>query len=83
MTIDVFIQKISVAILNPLIWFAFVLAVVYFLYGIFIYIREADNEEKRKDGANHILWGAVGMFIMFSAYGIIRLVLDTLNIPYN
>ncbi|MEK7157890.1 MAG: hypothetical protein AAB688_02305 [Patescibacteria group bacterium] len=65
-------------ILTPLIYLIFALALLIFLYGVFEFIKNSDDAEERKKGGQHILWGIVGMAIMFSAYGIINFVLNTM-----
>ena len=67
-------------IIQPGLLFLFFLAFVYFTWGIYNLIRKADSEEERKTGRNHILASAIGMFIMLGAYGIIRLIANTLNV---
>ncbi len=76
---DRLFANITQEIVNPLLTLIFVLALVYFLWGVFTFIRNAEDGEKRKEGAQHILWGVVGMFIMVSAYGIINLIAATLR----
>jgi|SRR3989344_521396 len=73
------IRKINQAIIEPIIALLFALAVVYFLWGVFVFVRSADDEEGRKTGGRHILWGLIGMFIMISVFGIMRLILNTIG----
>ncbi len=75
------LARITDAIVNPLIVLLFGVAMVYFLWGVFVFVRNADNEEKRSEGAMHIFWGIVGIFIMVSVYGILRMFLNTFGIP--
>ena len=49
------------------------LAVLFFLYGVMEFIAGAGNEEKRTQGKRHIIWGIIGIFIMISVFGIMRL----------
>jgi hypothetical protein len=72
------LANIKSEIVNPLIFLMFALATVYFLWGVFLFIRGGADSEARSVGLNHILWGAVGMFIMVSAYGIINFVVATI-----
>ena len=58
----------------------FALALVYFLYGVFIFIRNADNEDVRDTGKSHMVWGVVGLFIMVSVYAILRIVIGTVGV---
>jgi len=73
-------QKIFTNIIDPAIYLIAALAVVYFLWGMFTFIQNADNPEKRKDGYMHMLWGIIGLFIMVSAKGIINIILKTMGL---
>jgi hypothetical protein len=66
-------------IVNPMITLLLALAVLYFIYGVFEFVRNADSPEDRKKGGMHILWATIGIFIMISAYGIISLVKGTIG----
>jgi hypothetical protein len=67
-------------IIGPGLLFLFGAAFIYFVWGVFKLVRSADNPEERKIGGMHILYSAIGMFIMLGAYGIIRLIANTLNV---
>jgi len=81
MIIQEFLGKINYYILNPLILLLFAVAFLLFIFGIFQFISSETTDAKREDGKKKILWGLFGMFIMFSAYGLIRLILGTFGIP--
>ena len=78
-TIVPFLNKVSGYILNPLILILFSVAFIYFAWGV-INLITADAS-KKSEAKDAVVWGLVGMFIMFSTYGIIRLILDTFGIP--
>ena len=75
------LAKIKTEILNPIIWLLFACAVGYFLYGVFVFIQNQDNEEAQKTGKNHMLWGILGIFFMIAVYGILGLIAKTLGVP--
>jgi hypothetical protein len=83
MTILEFLNKINQFILNPLITLAFAVALLYFFIGMFQFINSETADAKRDLGKRKILWGLFGMFIMISAYGLIRLILGTFDITPN
>lgn len=87
MSITVLLGKINAVILNPLIVLMFGIALLVFFWGIFQFILRNDDETAREQGKKSMMWGLVGMFIMFSAYGIINLILNSLGInagyPFN
>ena len=75
------LKAINDTILNPLIVLLFALALVFFLYGVVEYLfLYADNDEARKKGRSHIVWGLVGMLIMFGAFTIIKIIIATLGV---
>ena len=73
------VQKFFDLIVNPIIQLLFAAAIVYFVWGVFTYIRNADDSSERISGANHILWSTVGLFIMISVWGIIALLERTIG----
>ncbi len=79
-TIDTFLGKLNAKIINPLIEFAFIIALVVFLWGVMQFIRGASKEEKRKEGREHMMWGIVGFLIMFGVWGIINILVNTFGI---
>lgn len=76
---DTLIEKILDNIVNPLVLLMIGLAVVYFLWGVFEFVRNAESSEERKKGGTHMLYGALGLFIMVTAYGILNLILRTIG----
>ncbi len=79
-SLDKFIQNVDDLIINPLIIFLFALAVAYFLWGIFEFLSNTDNEEKRTSGKKHMLWGIIGIAIMMAVWTILSILINTLNI---
>ncbi len=80
MNVDTILLRINKYILNPFIGFLFVLASVLFVYGLVRYLLAGEGEQDRETGKRHMLWGIVGMFIMISVFGIMRLVVNTFGI---
>jgi len=80
MTIVPFLGRVNDLILNPLIALAFGVSFVYFFYGIVKFLRLEAGDSSRKEAQNAILWGIIGMIIMFSVYGIIKFVLATFGV---
>lgn len=68
------------AIVIPLIAFLFFLTMLIFVWGIFGLIAHGDDSTARQDGQRHILWGVIGMFIMIAAYGIVRVIGNTVGV---
>lgn len=80
--LDSFLTNVNSQIINPLISFLFALAIIYFLYGVFQFIGNQDNEEKKTTGKAHMLWGIVGITIMLGVWTILGIVLNTV-VPSN
>lgn len=67
-------------IVTPAIYLIVAVAVVYFVWGVMVFIQNADNPEKRKEGYQHMIWGIIGIFIMISAKGILSIISSTLGL---
>lgn len=76
-----FLAKVVEQIVNPLILLLAAAAFVVFLWGVYEFIANAADETKRQDGRRAILWGLVGLVIIFGAYGIINIALGTFSLP--
>ncbi|MCR4334230.1 MAG: hypothetical protein NUV47_00670 [Patescibacteria group bacterium] len=74
------LTKIADYIVNPAIGLMFALALIFFLYGVFEYFVKSNDPTARVTGSQHILWGLVGMVIMFGAYGIINIIKGTIGV---
>lgn len=79
-TLNGFIGNVDKYIINPLIYLLFALAVVFFLYGVFEFLLNQTNEEKKTAGKSHMLWGIVGLTIMLGVWTILNIVLNTFQI---
>lgn len=75
-TVERILNAISSGILIPLVNFLFVLATVVFLYGVIRYVIAQSDQTKISDAKRIMMWGIIGMFIMVSAWGVIRLFCD-------
>ena len=79
-TVDLIDRFVS-AVINPLIALIFAAGLVVFIFGLVEYLYGLSTDtEKKNDGKRHMLWGIIGMFIMSAAFGILRLVANTLNV---
>ena len=64
-------------ILDPVIGVLIAVAVVLFLYGVIKYIVSGDDETKRKEAKNYIIYGIVGLFVMVSVWGLVGILTGT------
>jgi succinate dehydrogenase/fumarate reductase cytochrome b subunit len=75
-----FITNVDNTIINPLILLLFALAIVYFLYGVLMFILNQENEEKKTAGKSHMLWGIAGITIMLGVWTILNILINTLGL---
>lgn len=70
-------DKIKSEIIQPIIILLIAVAIGYFLFGLMEFVRNQDNETAQEEGKQHMLWGVIGVAIMFSVYGILHLINTT------
>jgi hypothetical protein len=59
----------------------FALAFVAFLWGVLnAYFLSGDDESKRAQGHQFILWGIIGMVVLVSVWGLVNILLSTLGL---
>lgn len=79
-SLDTFIHNVNKLIINPLIVLLFALALAYFLWGVFQFISNQENEEKKTTGKSHMIYGLIGVAIMIGVWTILSILMNTLNI---
>jgi hypothetical protein len=67
------IAKIEAHIITPLVTLLALAAFVLFVWGVIEYVRNGANDEKRQIGQQHILWGLIGLTIIFGATAIVTI----------
>ncbi len=55
----------------------FTLAFLYFLWGMVMFIKGADDVKKREESKKFIYWGIIGLTVMIGVWGIVRIVTST------
>jgi hypothetical protein len=73
-TIGTLISSFTDTVLSAVVTLLMSLAILVFFWGVVEYIigmREG-NQDKVTKGNKFIMWGLVGLFVMFSVYGIIK-----------
>ena len=55
------------------------IALLFFVYGGLIWMTSSGNAEKVKKGRDTLVWAAIGLVVIFSAYGLTRYVLTTVT----
>lgn len=78
--LDTLLGNIATEILDPLLLLLVVIAFLVFIWGVIEFIANADNSDARQTGRRHIIWGIVGLFIMFGVLGIMSFIKNTLGV---
>lgn len=68
-----FVDTFNEVFVYPLIILLTAIALLVFVYGAFEYVAKSNNEQARAQGAKHMLFGVIGLFVMLSAFAIMRL----------
>ncbi len=78
--LDSFLGRVVTQIVNPIILLLAGAAFVVFVWGVFEFVKNAGDPAKRGEGRSAIMWGIVGLVVIFGAYGIINVALGTFNL---
>jgi uncharacterized membrane protein len=78
--------SVATCILGMVIPLLIIAAIIVFLYGIVMYIKDADNSEKRTEGSKFMLYGIIALFVMVSMWALVGVLgntfgIDTTTIP--
>lgn len=69
------------AISNYIVPVIFAFAFASFVWGVMSYFFLHGGEEaKREEGKQFVLWGILGMVVLFSVWGFVNILLSTLGI---
>ncbi len=79
-TLNEFLAKAYVEIVNPTISLLFGIAFLVFFWGTFSFIKGYGDETNRAEGQRHMLWGVIGIFIMVAVFGIMRLIANAFGL---
>ncbi len=77
--LDAFLKKVVTEIVNPVLLLLAAVAFVLFIWGVVKFIMHAEDGTARKEGREAIMWGLIGLGIIFGVYGILDLVTSTFN----
>ena len=62
---------------NTFIGILIAFAVIWIIWNVVRFIMNADNPEKRAPIQSAILWGIVGLFVILSIWGLVRILTNT------
>jgi heme O synthase-like polyprenyltransferase len=69
-SLNSFLVIVTNSILSPIYQLAVGIALLYFLWGGVKFIYNMNNPDEREKSKQHLLWGIIGLFILFSIGGI-------------
>ena len=72
------VEEFSKVIFTPIIWLLGGASIIMFFWGLVHFIISEDGTVK-ENGKRHMVWGVVGIFIIFSVWGIIAFVGDSVD----
>jgi hypothetical protein len=80
-TVQNYLGYVTCLIGNSVIPFIFAIAVVMFIWGAMkFFIINADEEAKRAQGKQYMIWGIVALAVMLSVWGLVGVLQTTFNI---
>ncbi len=77
-TIETIICRLG-SILNTIIPFLIVLAVIYFVWGVITYMFSGDDEAKKK-GREMIIYGIIGLAVIIGLWGLVGILTRTFGL---
>lgn len=73
-----FMGRIEAQILGPIVTLAALAAFLMFIWGVVQYIRAgATGGKEKEDGRRHMIWGIIGLAIIFGANAIVAMIGNT------
>lgn len=76
------LSYVSCIISKSVIPLIFALATVMFIWGVVQYVINNEEEAKREKGKQFMIWGIIALTVMFSVWGLVRIVGNTFGIDY-
>ncbi len=74
------VSKIEEVLIFPIVTLLMSVALLVFFFGVFEYIRNADDSGAQEQGRRHMIWGIAGFVVMVSAYAMLKIATATLGI---
>jgi FtsH-binding integral membrane protein len=68
-----------IKIMKGVINIFFALLAVGLVYGVVLYFANADNERKRTEIRSYLLWGVIGIVVVFGLWGILAILSNSLG----
>jgi hypothetical protein len=79
MTLDSLLTWLRVSIVNPFIYLMLGVSALYFVWGVFVFVRDSENETARSTGKRHMIYGVIGLAIMLGVKELIAVITKTVT----
>lgn len=56
------------------------IAVAGFIWGVAILVINPDNEDKKKQGKQFMIWGIIALFVIISVWGLVGVLSSTIGL---
>src|SRR4051812_35001872 len=72
-------SSILIAVIKGFIRLLFVSLAIGLSYGVVLYFINGDNEQQRENIKGYLLWGVIGIVVVFGLWGILAILSATLG----
>jgi len=79
-TLGDFVNLLICYISRFIIPLLFGVAILVFIWGVVQFIAHADNEEKRTQGRNFMVYGIISLFVMVTIWGLVNVLSNTFGV---
>ncbi len=76
-TIGTLIESLLGNFTTLIIQILFALALMYFIFGVYGFVKNAGNPSEREKYSKAIMWGVIGLAVMISVWGLVSIVTGT------
>lgn len=83
MSVGDVVGRFTEYVINPALLILAAAGFFFFVWGLVEFMFKLAQGADTKEGKQHMIWGVVGMVIMFSVIGIITLINNTFNFGVN
>lgn len=72
-------QMLIGKIINAIMGLIGSITLLMFIYGGFTWMTSAGNQDKIKKGRDILVWAAIGLFVIFSSYALVNLIINSIK----
>lgn len=83
MSVGDVVSRFTTYVIDPALLILAAAGFFFFVWGLVVFLIALAQGGDTKEGKQHMLWGVIGMVIMFSVVGIIALINNTFNFGVN